>query len=438
MKKSGIGAVAATWLVVAVLGAQGCGSDNNGGSPTPGNDAGVDATGDDAGDDADAGPSIEQDPNVYPSMHHPMPQLTNQGGPVLTAPKVVTVTWVGDPNRDKRRAFDDAIVANSWWQQTMSGYGVGNGSSGGYVELVNNFGATATLADADIQQLVQDNVASGAFPAPTAQTIYALYFPDGVSITNGSGSSCTTFGGYHEHVVVNAPSDGGTFDVAYAVIPHCKYPTDATQNFVQDMVNASHELAEAASDPLVGLQPAFVLTTNYAWVPDAYAGGVPENGDMCNDLVDYFTEGSYTMQRIWSNSAAAADNNPCVPAPAGRIFYAAAVRTQKIGAVDGYVVLSRGKSVDVVADVFSKAALPHDLKLLTGLVDHGFTNGNIMLPLTNGIKVDLSNTTVHNGNGVILTISAPANATTGDFKVVLRALLESNDYNDWPIFVRIK
>ncbi len=442
MKQSLVWAVVASCSLAVAVAAQGC-SSNDSATPTPGSDAGVEG-GDDAGDDAEAGPeNIEQDPDVYPSKHHPLPILTNKGGPILSAPKTVVVTYVGDAKRDQRRAFHDALTQGPWWQKTMAGYGVGPGTSGGYVELPNNFTTPATFGDDQIQQLIFDSVRTGVFPAPTSQTIYTIYFPPGVTLTNngGNGLSCREFLGYHSSTSV-APADGGTVEVAYAVLPHCNAPTDPAKNFIQDTTSASHEIAEAASDPLPGTTPGFNLDTNDAWIPDQLMGVTPENGDMCEFLVDTYVENGFTLQRIWSNGAAMSDDVPCAPAPAGRIYFGAAVRTTSVTfggkTKDGYVVVKRGTSVDVVADVFSKSKLPHDFKLLTGRVNPGFTNGNIMLPLETGITADLSKTMVHNGNGVVMTISVPANAAGGDFRLVLRSLFDTYDYNDWPIIVRVK
>ena len=435
-------------LAASIAGAAGvytgCSSDS--GSPSaPATDAGSDtSTESDAGDEAsvDSGASYEQDPNKYPSQHSALPQLVNHGGPILSTPRIVTVSFVGDPSRDKYRAFDDAIIKSAWWSQVMTGFGVSAGTGGVYVELPNTLPTTTAFSDDDIQALVKAKVADATLPAPDKQTLYVMYFPPGVTLTKANGDGCKVWGGYHKDVVVQSKADAGTFDVAYAVIPHCPYPGDVTQNFIQTTVTASHELAEAASDPLVTIEPAFNLNSNDAWVPGYYAGGYPENGDLCGELADYFIEGGYSVQRIWSNSAAVVDDNPCAPAPAGRIYFAAAPRTkaQLISGrkVDGYVTIARGSSLDVVVDVFSKGRLPHDVKLMTGKNNPQFTNGNIIDKIPNGITATLSQATAHNGNGVVMTISVPANATVGDTRFQVRALLETSDYNDWPLIVHVK
>src|SRR5438876_873632 len=64
-----------------------------------------------------------------------LPLLRNFGGPIMANVKVVTVTFAGDTTRDAKRLFDDTIVQSTWWTAAVGEYGVGRGSSGGYVEL---------------------------------------------------------------------------------------------------------------------------------------------------------------------------------------------------------------------------------------------------------------------------------------------------------------
>ena len=114
-------ALAGTWI------AAGCGSSS--GKETP-SDGGKDASTADVVEepDLDTGPDINQNPNVYPSQHHPVPQLNYNGGPILTQPRVVTVTFVGDAHRDAFRQFDHLIVTSPWWQETAEGFCVDGGT----------------------------------------------------------------------------------------------------------------------------------------------------------------------------------------------------------------------------------------------------------------------------------------------------------------------
>jgi hypothetical protein len=253
----------------------GCSSDSSPAAPV---DAGADVVDDVMQVDANDG-GIEQDPNVYPAQHQPIPVLTNNAkNPVLTSPKVVTVTFTGDGRRDSYRAFDDTILTTPWWTAAIGGIGVGAGAGAGYVEI-DPFWSTsghATITDAQIQQAIQNGLLSGTFPPPQPGTIYNFYFPRNVTI-NAGGSSCSDFCGYHADTNVLVPNvipdagtsdaggdagDGGDaatdaglpmgtrVDVAYSVIANCDLGVCwANDAFQQMTISASHELAEASSDP---------------------------------------------------------------------------------------------------------------------------------------------------------------------------------------------
>ena len=45
---------------------------------------------------------------------------------------------------------------------------------------------------------------------------------------------------------------------------------------------------------------------------------------------------------------------------------------------------------------------------------------------------------MNNGDGVVVTFSAPSKAIAGDVHLVLRAVLEPNDYNDWPVIIHVE
>ncbi len=455
-------------LAVGVTGASAaaCSSDS-----TPAVANVPDATADAVVEAAAAEGGIEQDPNVYPADHQPIPLMTNHGGGVLPSVKVVTVTFAGDTRRDSLRTFDDKIVTTDWWKTTMTGVGVGVGSGGLYAELAPPWPGSArfNVDDSQIQQMIQDGINHGTLPSPgtgaSSSLLYTFYFPKNVSITLGSDSSCTSFGGYHFSTTVTVPlnvpvppdggveagvSDGGAdampFDagpagppiaVAYAVVPTC------TSSFDDLTIPASHELAEAASDPFVGSNTGFNLDTDDAWLPSYYTPGQAiENGDACFDVHPQWTEGSYLVQRIWSNSAAKAGDAPCQPVLPGRVFFAAAVRTT-LQAVSGhksygYLFVNRGTTATAVINVFSLKALAHDLSLYTGVPKSSQSDPSDLDVLKNDITTRLSRQTAHNGNGVILSVSVPDTSVRGDFRMVVRAVLEPDDYNDWPLIIHVR
>ena len=339
----------------------------------------------------------------------------------------------GDTSCPALRTFDDFIVKSDWWHQTMTGFKVFDGTSGGYRELKDTVSGQS-IADADIQQMIIDAVAQGALPKPDAQTLYALYFPASTQISLFGSSSCVEFLGYHSSVFV------GAVDAAYAVMPLCK-AANAIATREQLTVTASHEFAEAASDPHPGHDPAYYLTTNDAWAASlgaSTAGG--ENGDVCI-FAPNWTEGAYKVQPIWSNQAAKESRDPCQPSPTGTLYYGAAVRTtlQSVNShkSNGYLILKKGETQEARIDVFSEKALPHDLKIYAGRDKRGSADPSDMQDIQNGITASFSRTEVHNGNSVVMTISVPDKAVSGNFKFLVRTVLEPTDFHDWPVIVHV-
>jgi hypothetical protein len=463
-------AVACTGIGAAVL-AAGCSNASN--AKVASGDGGDASTADVTPEAAvvDTGPDNEQDPDVYPAQHHPIPQIDYNGGPIINHVRLVTITFTGDTHKASLRAFGHVITSSDWWKQTAEGYCIDAGPHAGCVsggsaaaeggawmpdgstddagdgfldvELAYDFGS-ASITDGQIQAWLAGHINAGDFPAPDSQTLYVIYFPKTTTIgaPQNQGSSCVQFAGYHYAAAVAI--DGGTPQpVAYAVLPYCDYGQGDLFNYNYLTLSASHEIAEATTDPQVNKDLAFYLQSNDAWLGAlSYGGG--ENGDMCTYVADpSYDESGYTVQRIWSNQAAAQSKQPCQPFPLP--YFAAALRTspQKIPPdnhiSDGYVFVKRGQSVDVVADVFSEKPLAHDLLLYAGR-DKGAaaTDPSDMAPPEDNLQVSLSEQQVHNGNGVIVTISAPNSATPGDFRLVLRAVLEKSDYNDWPIVVHVQ
>jgi hypothetical protein len=351
-------------------------------------------------------------------------------------------TGTPDIWRDSLRTFDDFIVSakSSWWAQTMGGYKVGAGTGGLYAELDDVKVANKSITDTDIQNLLTDGIAAGTVPPPQDQILYAIYFPATTQISNFNAAACTDFLGYHYEMQVMW--QGAPKQVSYAVMPRCPAGTPS-ETKDQLTVTASHELAEAASDPFPSTNGTYRMITNDAWVPTLGGGSAGnENGDVCIFASNY-DESGYKVQPIWSNAAAAASHEPCEPQPplASPIYYGAAVRTDPLNSggrkVFGYVVVKPGGSTTVSLDFFSTDKLPHDARLFAGR-DKGTGDPTDMGVISNGVLATLSRTDAHNGNALSMTVTAPANAVKGDFRFVVRSVLEPTDFHDWPVIARVQ
>jgi hypothetical protein len=322
------------WIAAAVvLGA--CGS-SSGHSPGP------DAVTADGSSEPDA-------PSGFVEAPHPTPPVVkNAGGAVLTAPKVVPVFFHGDTSAQATlEQFLQAVHGSSYWTAISAEYGVGG------ITIAPSVIATETPPTTDdaLAQLVTSHAGgTGGWPANDANTIYAVFLPEGVTLSMGGGTSCVDFGGYHSE------TQSG---VVYAAMPRCNSMTFPGLEYVT--IAASHELLEASTDPHPYSQPAYATVDD----EDGVWGLVPgaELGDMCEAAHSAYQPllGTFWVQRTWSNASAAAGHDPCVPV-LPTPYVEAATNLQDIAIMAGGQSLTTrgikvavGQSVTVEVDLYSDA-----------------------------------------------------------------------------------
>jgi hypothetical protein len=240
---------------------------------------------------------------TYPAFTPWMAQLTNNGGPVLTSPVIVTVTWDVDTGRSTFEGFGDAIGSSTYWSGAVGEYGVGAATSGAANHVHLSTTPPAQWTDNDVQAFIKTNAGS-VLPAPTSQTIYVFYIATGTTFLFGNQNACGSIGGYHDSVVV------GSQPVAYAVLPNCSTDSKTT-------LYASHEIGEAATDPLPSSQPAYYGFDDPYLAFHEWQRGNDENGDACEFFADSkYTETTpfnYDVQRLWSNKMGPLGHSPCQP-----------------------------------------------------------------------------------------------------------------------------
>jgi hypothetical protein len=147
--------------------------------------------------------------------------------------------------------------------------------------------------------------------APDDNTIYVVYLPVGVQITDIAFKSCSDFTAYHFMGLIPAWHVFRFLGIPVAVIPvpqdfaFAVVPADCAQNsFNQLTANASHEIIEAATDPDIGL----------AWIDDSQLGfnadilKKGEAADICEDEPSVRLADGLTVAPYWSNS-----DNQCEP-----------------------------------------------------------------------------------------------------------------------------
>lgn len=222
----------------------------------------------------------------------PAAQLTYRGGPLMTAVQVFTVFWGAAWNDAAQQSTAQSLnrflqfVVSSPYLDQLGEYSspqqaIGRGRYAG-TATVPDPALGPSVTDAAIQQLLEQQVARKALPAPTPNSLYFVFLPPGVAVIAGNERSCQVFCGYH---------DRSAAQILYAVVPSpdCAGclggigPLDALTSV------CSHELAEAITDPIPG----------QGWYDDTNG----EIGDICawqNKKL-----GAYVVQLLWSNRAKA-------------------------------------------------------------------------------------------------------------------------------------
>jgi hypothetical protein len=242
--------------------------------------------------------------------------------------------------------LNSKVGATDYWTAATSEYGVGKLTATAPVHLTES--APTTIDDTGVQTWLSDHLTGKAdggapFPAPTSDSLYVIYYPVSTTVTLQGSQSCTAFGGYHSSAKVNGK------DIVYAVVPQCDWkdpagsPTDP--GYIQTITTAtSHELIEAVTDPYPVTGPRTytgLVEPDYTYWEIGFFGY--EVGDMCSwmSTSDFEPAGlGYTVQRTWSNKAAAAGHDPCQPALPNEPAYYAGVPVMS----DSVTIKDQGQS----------------------------------------------------------------------------------------------
>jgi hypothetical protein len=240
------------------------------------------------------------------SLGELMPQVVAVNSPpgILARPTVVAVTWDNDPRRADIEAFLGQFAASSAWAAQTAEYGVGALTVGTPQHLAGS--APATMTGTDVETLLQSQMAAWG-PRPR-DAVYGFFFPAGSIVDSDVGKCCTDLDGYHFDVVA------GGLDTPYFIACACPgFDGAGVDDLAQLTTVAAHELVESATDPLSG---GFAQTDDMHAVWTYVTDG--EVADLCEQNDTTFwqpADMTYTIQRTWSNVAAAAGKDPCVGDP---------------------------------------------------------------------------------------------------------------------------
>ncbi len=374
----------------------------------------------------DAGPDVDNGApsTTYPAFKIDAPQVVNAGsGPVLATPKIVPVYFSNDDTSftGQLTTFMNKLPTSTYWGPQVKEYGVGAISVATPVQLTEASvtGSTGTIDDSAIQTWLKAKLSptlDPAWPAPDANTIYALFYPTGTTITLGtSGTSCKSFGAYHGNVTIN-----GT-DIAYAVMPRCATFGGLTGI---DAVSAptTHEIIEASTDPYPNTQQAFgSVDDNHILWEFVLGGG--EVGDMCAQSQSSFYKPldiGFEVQRTWSDLAASGGHDPCLPSDGTPYFNSMPVLPDTV-TVGGQITtkgikIPVGQTGTVEVDLFSDAKTSGPWTV--GAVDAATLQGN---PATMNMTWD--RTSGVNGEKLHLTINVTASSQYGAGAFIIQSQL---------------
>jgi hypothetical protein len=187
-------------------------------------------------------------------------------------------------------------ITNSTYMDLLNQYNVHRGSFRGDF-YTSDYLSGNSVDDSTIRKMldydIADNESGYSLPFPNANRLYMIYLAPNIEssyVAKGKTyTSGTDYYGYHSSFY-----DFGT-NVIYAVIANPVGNSDIPHlsAFQQQTEVSSHELAEAATDPLQN-----------AWYDNKLGSSYGEIGDLAS--LQYGTYQGYIVQKEWSNSANAA------------------------------------------------------------------------------------------------------------------------------------
>jgi hypothetical protein len=357
----------------------------------------------DPGSDQDLGGSFT------PATHRGFPQLAHASAAGLLSPmRLVVIVAAGDPMASELDSFADAAVASAWFKSVTAEYGVVAPS--GSVHLTGApFPAGTMPLDADaVSTYVQQTLAAATnAPSPDGKTLYLVYLPPGVDLVDNVMCNGPAAAGYHHKYL--SGGDG------FAVIQRCQGGFETA--IEQLTIVGSHEIAEAATDTGLGWRMAIPAATVPVWMSDPWLeyedSRITEDGDLCIDT--RILEGSYYYQRAFSNAAAAAGGDPCVPSLPMPYYGATTAKPWYSG--------TAGSTLNIVVTGWSTA--PASDWIVRAKVQDTSVAGAAWTAAAGGA-------TLNNGKGASLTVTIPADAQSGAWASIY-LLAERQDANKHPL-----
>jgi hypothetical protein len=400
------------FLAIATVLACGCGS-----GPPGLADTAPDGGQETLGDAGEGDGSLGTDSSFVPASQAPLPQVISFGGPVLANPKVQPIAYTNDVGLSDMNAFLHELTQTAFWAQGTSEYGVGALTVLPTIAISDP--PPGSITDAQLTASLAANT-SGPSPAwgpADPSTIYLFLLPTGSIEADSQGSCCSAYDAYHSETKV------GTTSVPYAVSCSCPgFDGPSITDIAERTVNISHELVEAATEPFPYSNPSWGREDdpNVVWTLTT----VGEVADMCefnNDAYFIPPGATYMIQRVWSDKAARAFLNPCVPQITSAPYFGAAPQLGSVryplqggGSITtAGVKLALGQTKTIDLTLFSEGPMPGPFRVTP--YDFGYLLGG-----ASNLALALDRTSGQNGDTLHLTIRAvSSNPTIGGEAFIL-------------------
>ena len=373
--------------------------------------------------------------------------LTYNGGRVNSTTKAYVVLWgagsyeshVSGTGTPSMLSFYNQVLSNgsyaTWldgeyntvnnnYNGTKTNQHIGNGSGVSVITITPSSSAT-TVADSTIQSELQAQITAGHLPAvsgavgtrrATPRSYYAVFFPHGVTITQGGSSSCVGGGFCAYHGTVQS----GITEFYYGVHPDmqagsgcdtgCGSAATAFGNYTSV---ASHELTEMTTDAEVGLAGSG-NGPPLAW----YDNTNGEIGDICNAQQSNYTacDGqTYVVQQEFSNA-----QNNCINIPA-----------PTCGVSNNFGISASSSSISVTAG-----------SQVTDAIDTTITSGSsetVALSASgapSGMTVSFSPASVASGSNSTMTVSTTSPLAAGTYAITVTGTASTGSHTA-PVSVTV-
>jgi len=203
-------------------------------------------------------------PQVEGLEERAVPAVQYYGGGVLASVKAQAV-YYGSGAASLQTSFDSYVnyIVKSPYMDALktAGYNVGEGSAvTGYADNVPNLSTGTTITDASIEKRLQADIKSGAVQNPDGSNLYIVVVEPNVAVSIQGSNSVNNFLGYH-NAFDGYDAGGNAQTIHYAVITYpggsignAALPSSLAKTAFDQLTDVtSHELAEAVTDPNVGL-----------------------------------------------------------------------------------------------------------------------------------------------------------------------------------------